>query len=75
MERRRITDRRTVLGGGRRDIDIQPHDRNGYVQIAQQVARLRTVVEAIAPAMEQHADAIRALVDAVQALTAERHKP
>jgi len=75
MERRRITDRRTFLGGGRRNMDIRPNDGNGYLQMAQQVARLRAVVETIAPAMEQHAAAIRALIDAVQALTAERHKP
>jgi hypothetical protein len=75
MERRRITDRRTFPGGGLRHIDIRPLDGNGYVEMAQQIARLRSVVETIAPAMEKHADAIRALVDAVQALTAGRQKP
>ena len=75
MERRRISDRRTLLGGGRRDIDVQPNDRNGCIQMAQQVARLRTAVETIAPALQQQAEAFRALVDAIQGLTAQRHKP
>jgi hypothetical protein len=74
VERREITDRRTLLGGGRRDTDAQPNDPNGCMQTAQQVARLRTVVETIAPAMQQHAEAVRSLVNAVQGLTAQHRK-
>ena len=74
-ERRELIDRRTVPGGGRRDTDIQPNAVNGCLQTAQQVARFGTVVEAIAAAMQPHAGALRSLVDAVQALTAERYKP
>lgn len=44
-------------------------------QTAQEVAALKAVVAALAAAMEGHANAVRALVDAVQALTATRDKP
>jgi hypothetical protein len=74
-EQRKITDRRTRLGGGRRDTDIQPNDPTGCLQTAQLVGQLAIAVEAIAPAMQQHAEAVRSLVDAVQVLTAERPKP
>ena len=50
-------------------------DPERCTQTAQEVAVLKVVVERLAEAMERHAEAVRALVDAVQTLTATRDKP
>ncbi len=40
-----------------------------------EVARLRAVVDELARSMQKHSDAVRVLADAVQMLTATRHRP
>jgi hypothetical protein len=50
-------------------------DRSDVQAMVREVARLRAVVDELASAMQTHSDAVRALADAVQLLTATRHKP
>jgi hypothetical protein len=75
VEQREPAERRRVSGGGRRSSDPQSGDAGVCSRTAQEVARLKTVVDGLAHAMQLHAASVRSLVDAVQALTATRNRP